>query len=242
MNFTYDKYRELLGLAKTKGYTFSSYNDEKTFEKSIILRHDVDFSLNKALDLAKLENELGISSTFFVLVTSDFYNLFSKQSVQIMNQIMNLKHVIGLHFDEQSYKFDTLDQLKEMVYSEAEILGKLLGKPIEILSMHRPSSFFLENDIFFEGLINSYGSKYFRDMKYISDSRMHWREDVYGIIENCNYNKIHLLTHPFWYSVENETIKEKLTAFILQSKIERFEQIDRNFTKLNEFLNKGEIL
>lgn len=106
--------------------------------------------------------------------------------------------------------------------------------------MHRPSKWILENDIQFEGIINSYSKKFLSDFKYLSDSRMHWREDILGIIESEQYDKLHILTHSFWYSDENETINEKLVKFIDKAKIERYYSLKDNIRDLDEIINEGE--
>ena len=43
--------------------------------KFFLIRHDVDFDLKLALDLAKFENKLGIKSTYIILTTCESYNI-----------------------------------------------------------------------------------------------------------------------------------------------------------------------
>lgn len=242
MEFTYNSYKKMINIAKKNGYIFCSYHDEKLYSKSIILRHDVDFSLVKALELAEIEAKLGISSNYFLLVTSDFYNVFSKQSEKIINQIIELNHNIGLHFDEQKYSNYSCDDLKEKVIYEANLLSQLFKVPINVVSFHRPTTLTLEKDLSFDGIINSYSFKYFKLMKYVSDSRMCWRENITRLLENNEFDKLHILTHPFWYNVELENTREKLLNFIFSSKTERFNQINNNFRDLHEFLGLEDIL
>ena len=229
MNFTYDAYLELINLLKEKNYHFCDYLNCDKYDKPVIFRHDIDNSLNKAFEIAKLEYENNITSTFFVLLSTNFYNVFSKESNEILKEIMGLGHQIGLHFDEKRYEISSVKELKYWVERESEILGYALDKEIKAVSMHRPSKWILENDIQFKGIINSYSKKFLSDFKYLSDSRMHWREDVLGIIESGEYDKLHILTHSFWYSDKSETINEKLTEFIDKAKIERY------FSLINKF-------
>ena len=43
------------------------------------------------------------------------------------------------------------------------------------------------------------------EIKYVSDSRRRWREDVDGIIAEKKFDKIQMLVHPLWY-YEKESI------------------------------------
>ena len=242
MDFTYVGYLELINLLKEKNYQFCNYFNYEDYDKSVILRHDIDNLLNKALEMARLEYENNIISTFFVLLSTDFYNVFSKKSNKILKEIISLGHHIGLHFDGNKYEILNAKELEYWVERESEILGYAIDKEIKVVSMHRPSKWIVENNIQFERIINSYSKKFLLDFKYLSDSRMHWREDVLGIIVNEKYNRLHILTHSFWYSHKNETINEKLMEFIDNAKIEQYYSLKDNIKDLDEIICKEDIL
>lgn len=146
-----------------------------------------------------------------------------------------------MHFDEKRYEINSLKDLEYWVKKEVSCLESLIDCSIYVVSMHRPSKWILENDIRFERIINSYSKTFFEEFKYLSDSRMYWREDVIRIIENQQYNKLHILTHPFWYSDKEETMKEKLINFINNSKMERYYNIKDNLRNIEEVLKVSEI-
>lgn len=241
MEFTFDAYKKLVITALNEGYSICSYENVDEYKKVIILRHDVDISPYKALELAEIEYEIGVQSTYFVLLSTEFYNIFSAKSSKIFAKILNMGHQIGLHFDEQKYKTSSLEQLKEYIYYEVEILTRALGTKIKVVSMHRPSKLILNKSIELDGLINTYSYKYFKKMKYISDSRMCWREDPIEVILSKKYNKVHILTHPFWYSNVKESIKEKLFRLIDSSKQKTYKNLYENFRNLDEFIDKKDI-
>lgn len=108
--------------------------------------------------------------------------------------------------------------------------------------MHRPSKWILENDIQFDNIINSYSKEFIFNFKYLSDSRMHWREDVLNIIENENYDRLHILTHPFWYANRKETINKKIIRFMNDAKMDRYGYLKDNIRDIDEIINEGEIL
>ena len=50
------------------GYTITDYHNYQNTENPCILRHDIDYSIERAVKFAKMEKELGAASTYFVLV------------------------------------------------------------------------------------------------------------------------------------------------------------------------------
>lgn len=241
MDFTYKTYVDLINLLKQKGYQFTNYKNYKSIDKPVIFRHDIDNSLERALEVAKLENDNDIKSTFFVLLSTNFYNVFSKQSNDILKKIINLGHEIGLHFDEKRYEINNEEDLVYYVEYEKDVLGRELGIDIESVSMHRPSKSILENDIQFKHIINSYSKIFLHEFKYLSDSRMHWREDVFEIVKNEIYDKLHILTHPFWYAEAKGDIKERVSGFIKDANSERYYQMKDNIRDIEEIIMEYEI-
>jgi hypothetical protein len=73
MNCTFDlaHYRELLRAAKFGGYRFAGF-DRAPQAGELILRHDVDLSLDAALTVAEAEAEEGAWSTWFLMTRSVF--------------------------------------------------------------------------------------------------------------------------------------------------------------------------
>jgi hypothetical protein len=241
MIFTFKSYEDSIKNLFEKGYIFTRYANA-TNEKSVILRHDVDFSIKRAASFAEFENTLGVKSTYFVLLCTDFYNVFSKSSKDDLIRILSLGHDIGLHFDETKYIIDgDLNKFEKALRNEVDILSNAINYQVKTISMHRPSKFTLEGDFQFEGLINSYSKKYFNEYKYVSDSRMNWRENLDEIINSDQYNKLHILTHPFWYDHIEESVKEKLDRFCRQAVMERYKSLEDNVRDLSEILEKEDV-
>lgn len=240
MLFTYDNYIKMIKLLKKKDYSFVYYNDlgKNEIRKEVIIRHDVDFSLKKCLKIAEIEYKENVKSTFFILLSTNFYNIFSKESSKYLLKILELGHDIGLHFDEKRYEINNYDQLELYIEKEKYIIENYLSTRINAVSMHRPSKWILENDIKFKNIENTYSKKYIKDYKYLSDSRMFWREDVINTINTEKFQKLHILTHPFWYSAKNEDIKEKLLNFIEEKKLECFYNISNNIKNVEEIIKE----
>ena len=241
MNFTYGAYEEMLSLLKGNRYQVCNYENYKLGNRCVILRHDVDFSLGAALRFAELESKNGVRATYFLLLSTSFYNLFDRKANDIIKGIRGMGHDIGLHFDEARYPILNEQQLIKCVEKEISIMSQGLDMDIKAVSMHRPSKWVLEADIQFDTVINSYGKEFFNDFKYLSDSRMHWREDVYQVIESNAYERLHILTHPIWYGIEEGTMREKLKDFIREQKYNCYDAVRDNIRDLDEVLLKVDI-
>ncbi|WP_187106339.1 GNAT family N-acetyltransferase [Fusobacterium mortiferum] len=242
MEFTYLAYEKLIKQLKDKGYKFCDYTNYIGENKAVILRHDVDTSLNKALEMAKLEKKLGISAYYFVLLSTDFYNINSEKSLKILKEIRKLGGRIGLHFDEKKYNLKSKEDYIKYVNYELDILSRVLEEKIDVVSMHRPSKDFLEMDLEIPNVINSYQKKFFNDFKYVSDSRMSWRENVEEIVDSEKYSQLHILTHPFWYSEKIESMEEKLEQFLKLAIKERYESLEDNIRDFENIQTCKEVL
>lgn len=238
MEFTYQAYRNLIRQLRTNGYQFTDYHDYQSYNKAVIMRHDIDISLEKAVEMAEIEKDERIISTYFILLSTDFYNAASEKSLKAIKRIADCGHQIGLHFDEVKYaEIECMRTLVDAIKQEAEILSEITGFPISSVSMHRPSKETLNADYEIEGIINSYGKVFFKDFKYVSDSRRCWWENVEEIIESDKFERLHILTHPFWYHAKEKTIQESIGDFINAAATERYENLKMNITDLDGILN-----
>lgn len=241
MNFTYSAYRGLISLLKQKDYCFCGYSDYADKKKCVIMRHDIDNSVERAAKLAQVEHEEGIRSTYFVLLKTDFYNPASKRVNDSLHAIKDMGHEIGLHFDETVYQGCSEEVLKEKIREEADILSAICGFPIRSFSMHRPNKVTLEKSLEIPGLVNSYGEEFFRNFKYLSDSRRNWREPVLDVIQSGEYNRLHILTHAFWYGEKEESIQEAVKGYILAARKERYRSFSENIRDLEQIVSLSDI-
>lgn len=238
MQFTYDAYRSLIRILRENDYVFADYITCDDLKKSVILRHDIDYSIEKAVELAALEAEENVKSTYFVLLSSEFYNLAAKENKDKILQINRLGHDVGLHFDELNYDDDCKKNVPKLILKEVQMLEDLLQIEVKSVSMHRPSNGTLEADYDLYPYINSYGKKFFKQFKYVSDSRRRWREDVVNVIESGTYEKLHILTHAFWYHKEEKDLYTTIKDFIEQGKADRYYILDKNITDLKSILGE----
>lgn len=238
MQFTYEAYRSFLNELKEHGYQDCLYTDWDRYDKTVILRHDIDFSIEAACCLSEIEREAGMHSTYFVLLNTDFYNIASAQSRRMIDRIKENGGEIGLHFDEAFYMEQDIIQA---ILNEKEILERILDIPIRYVSMHRPSSRMLEGNLKIEGMTNAYAEVFTKEFKYLSDSRRIWREDVEKIIREETVSRLHILTHAFWYRQKELTVKETLKDFIWKGKYRTYRSLEQNIRNVSELLALSEI-
>jgi len=212
-DFTIDNYVRLLKQAKSR-YKFASFNDQITPGK-IFLRHDLDISIQAAEKMALVEQELQISSTFFVLIHCEFYNALDKSNVLSLKNIMAMGHKIGLHFDVHFYDIKKDTELENHILKEAEILESVLGINVDTFSFHNNNDFTLScKQEKIGGLINVYSSDFKENIGYCSDSSGYWRyERLENVILESRYEILQVLIHPCWW--QNEILPPRQRIFNL---------------------------
>ena len=241
--FKYKWYTGLIHDLKLHGYHICDYVNWKEYDRCAILRHDIDNDIEKAVRIAEIESENDVRSTFFVLLTSDYYNLYSLENITRIGKIISLGHEIGLHFDEVRYPDEkSAEGLIYRIKEEADILSAMIDRRVNVVSMHRPSKNILDDDLRIPNMINSYGDVFFKEFKYLSDSRKRWREPVDKIINSEDYERLHILTHPIWYNDNDISIHDVLLDFVNKGNLKRYECMKNNITCLDEIINIDEVL
>lgn len=161
----------------------------------------------------------------------------------MLDSILSCGHEIGLHFDEVRYPeaMGNAEAIREKILLEADTLSRAVGRPVTKVSMHRPSKNILESNLTIPGMVNTYSEKFFREFKYLSDSRRRWREPVEEIISEQRYERLQILLHPFWYYEKETDLKESVAFFINSANLERYDELNDNLSNLSEILNRDEV-
>lgn len=170
--------------------TFCNY---KNFYKPFIIRHDIDISIEQAHFISKIEEQLGIKTTYLFMVSSNFYNCNSGINKKYIKEMDNSGFEIGLHFHP------TGNNLYYNFNKEKDILSNIIGHEIQTVSIHQPS---IHNKYpIFNGYNNTYSEEFFEDERYLSDSRMTFRgKDPYKFIRNNKKWPAQILLHPINFS------------------------------------------
>ena len=211
-DFTPDAYAALLDQFVARGYQVRGYADALPDQAHLILRHDLDMSIQAARATADIEAKRGMKAHYFVLMRTEMYNPWSAQGRADLGAIADAGHDIGLHLDASLYP-DDLDALDDACATECDALAQVLGRPVNIVSLHRPQAGLLGLKRSLGGRPHSYQPRFFRDIGYCSDSRGAWRHghpcDHPAVAEG---RALQLLTHPIWWSSDGDAIA-KLESF-----------------------------
>ena len=212
-----DGYAAILACARAAGYRLRCMRDAVADDAgepqrgapTMLLRHDVDFSLEHALAMAELELRLGTRSTYFVLLYNDYYNPLSPAGRKLVRDIARLGHEVGLHWDSSVYE-QRPAAMRGHFRRELLTLSALVGQPISSASRHIPAdSPWLD----LRGMVpnEAYSESIQRRFAYVSDSAMKWRERTpldliaHGV-------EIQFLAHPLWWLAPGSTREEKLRS------------------------------
>lgn len=207
-DFSYQYYRQLIEAIKSE-IPLRDFSEIKVTDNHFfILRHDVEFSVEKAYELAKFErDQLGITSSYFFQTRNYSYNPFAFKNISLIKQIYDMGHKIGLHVNMNGFTHH--DTLMMLIKNDISMLQNSLGLPIDRFSFHRPKHEILMQEINIDGLINVYNKPYFHfhtkipasvKVHYFSDSEHRWKYGNPISILNEPIKKIQLLTHPYSWS------------------------------------------
>ena len=199
-DFLETHYRELLCQAR-KSYTFATYECIPWGERFVLWRHDVDYSLNRALRLARIEAEMGVRATYFINPRSDFYNLFETTQVSAVRSILDLGHEVGLHFDSACHQGSGDSSLESGLHCDARLISSVFGISLAAFSFHNPDAADLRCDEeLYGGLINCYSRRFRTEVGYCSDSNGFWRfRRLMDVLEVASDRCLQVLTHPGWW-------------------------------------------
>lgn len=212
IEFTHAAYRKLLSWLKERGFHVGAFRETGREERFVILRHDIDFSPAKALEMARMDHDAGCTATFFVLLTSPYYNALSRAALAIFREISSLGHELGLHLDFTGFDVLNPAQQQEKVKLLAACFGDAVGQRITVVSQHKPTTSGIRID--FPDFSDAYSDRFFKEIGYISDSRMQFQEnDVYGFFEQRP--KSQMLIHPLWWNparIDRREVFERLAV------------------------------
>jgi hypothetical protein len=201
--FDFEHYRELLAAAQAGGYRYAFFENEPR-EGDLLLRHDVDLSLDAALRLAELEAEAGAQATYFLMTQSVFYNLASEEGERAVARLRELGHRVGLH----------------AVYPRARRDERF--EPV--LAWHNPDPEYMCEPV--DGVINVMQAPWFSPETYRSDSNQRWRSGCpHDELRAAVFPWLQLLTHPEIWAFPGATMSETMHSLLDAERERRLEQM-----------------
>jgi hypothetical protein len=188
--FDLEHYRDLLEAAKRGGYRFAFF-DHDPEPGELLVRHDVDLSLEAAVRMAELEGDAGARATYFLMTESVFYNLASAEGRETLARLRELGHGVGLH----------------AVWPRAELDERF----DPVVAWHNPDPEYMREPV--DGAVNVMQAPY-ADL-YRSESNQHWRQGCpHEELAAGAFERLQLLTHPEIWAYPGETMRETMLAML----------------------------
>lgn len=211
-----EDYRALVAALLDLGYRVCGYDDARPDRRDLILRHDIDMSIDCAVALAEAERAMGVAATYFTLLRTDMYNPWSAAGREGIRSLVALGHDVGLHFDASLYP-DDLALLDAACADECDALEQVSGAPVRMVSFHRPAKPLQGLARTIGGRRHAYEPAFFAQMGYSSDSNGAWAHghplDHDALKEG---RALQLLTHPIWWIGEGNTAAARLDWYVRQ--------------------------
>lgn len=215
-NFTSSNYLFLLRKL-TSRYRVVRFGQEVISEPAALWRHDIDFSPQRALAMAKQEADFGVSATYFVQVSSRYYSIFEPETAAIIRAIGALGHDVGLHFDPEVCKHKDNAAFEGRIKFESAALSEIAEMDVSAFSLHNPTTFAAKelDSLKCAGLLNASASIFRASYTYCSDSNGMWRfSSVESLIADPSVTKLYTLTHPEWWQETDMMPREKIQRCI----------------------------
>lgn len=241
--FSYDDYREIIRIIKSTGRQ-CSYAEALGKDNFVIMRHDVEYSVERAYQMAKVEQSMDFVSTFFFQWTNNTYNILSRRNMDMIKDMHERGQHIGLHFALNG--MTDMQQIRKRIQMEIDILSEMFGFEITEFSIHRPSKDVLRENIKLDGILNAYQDDFFTfadkinestalTVKYMSDANHIWR---YGYPDEANitgYDKVQILVHPFAWSKKGGGNFDNYRDLLQEKYIEMVESVDNECKDFGEY-------
>jgi hypothetical protein len=200
-DFSLAHYGGLLEAAREGGYRFAGF-DRAPGRGDLILRHDVDLSLDSAIAMAELEAEDGVWSTWFLMTRSVFYNLASTEGERAIARLRELGHRVAHH----------------AVWPHVDLDDRF----DPVVAWHNPEPAYMWGEI--AGASSVMRKPFFDADHYRSDSNQNWRHRCpHDELAEGRFEWLQLLIHPEIWVYEGATMGETMRAFLAADERARLE-------------------
>lgn len=177
LDFTRNKYRQLLKGFQTTGYdfiTYAAYCQGKRPKRFVILRHDVDLKPHHSLAIAKIEHEMGILAVYYFRAVPESWDEYT------MKEIAGMGHEVGYHYESLTKCQGNMDAAYRDFKQNLETIRMLTS--VQTICMHgSPKSPYDSKDIWKNysyrdlGIIGEpYFDTDFSQVLYLTDTGRRW--------------------------------------------------------------------
>ncbi len=203
-------YKALLKRALDNEYEFVSFLDERETGKHIYLRYDVNWSCKPALELAEINQMLGVQGTFFFALQSENYNIFSPQNQKVIQTIHILGQHIGFIFIPPR-QFSTNDSgFADKIVQDYMLFAREIPEVEPVFIWDNATSELISWSAIHQipGLLNLYSPRWINDIPMYSDVLAQYSVSDFETILDKGNSKLQLSLHPIFWIVGGETLEE----------------------------------
>jgi len=216
-DFSHKQYIKLLNTLKNNDFQFitveeyfnSNYDHLKPF---IMMRHDVDRRPNSSLQMARIENNLGVKATYY------FRTIPQTLKPEIIKAIANLGHEIGYHYECLAETNGDYEKAIVDFELNLSLLNELY--PIKNIAMHgRPTSkwdsrlLWDKYDYKKYGIVSEpYFDIDFNEIFYITDAGRSWDNETINLRDRVDtgFNFFFKHTEEIIESLKNDKLPSKI--------------------------------
>ncbi len=130
MDFTVKKYRELVLALKDAGYefvTYAEYAEGRRAERLVVMRHDVDRDMRRAVVIAQVEREMGVRASYYVRERF----IEEKEAIGLLS---DMGHEVGYHYEELVTEKGDVDKAYARLVRNIDRLRQLVD--VRTITMH----------------------------------------------------------------------------------------------------------
>lgn len=245
--FVYKEWDRFCSKLKNKNINcltaFNAIEAAKTNLNYIIIKHDVETNVKKALKIAQIENKYNIKSTFYV----QSYLINTHRNVKLLKKICSLGHEVTYHYDVLDSNKGNYD-LAIMEFEKTVLKFNKLFQPVKTVCPHgnpvmKRNGWSSNKDFFRNKKIKKKFShikdivinpeKFInKELAYISDAGFDWK-----LITSISENDRDLSVNKSLNNLDNvfTLIDDETKSVILSSHPHRWVQ-SKNIAKLKKYV------
>lgn len=181
-DYTYELYERLLETAIANDYEIvpvsESVAGESPTGRYAVIRHDVDRKPENALDLARMEADLGVSTTYYFRAIEKTFR------PDLLTSVEDLGHEVGYHYEDVDEADGDLAAARRSFRSNLDRFRRYVD--VETVAMHgNPLTPHDNRDLWeivdpidFDLSGEAYLSADFTDVVYFTDANRTWADEV----------------------------------------------------------------
>ena len=204
-----------------------------------LVRHDVDITPWAALEMAEVERDEGVTTTYYYRFHAPWYNLLDAKVLDSVQKVHAMGHEVGLHY-EPGFFLSRGEDPVEGTRRDIRLFEECTGIETQTIAQHQPAQGPLLDEIDPQHAC-AYQEALVREIPYFGDSGFHWREGCV-CTKLGQHERLHTLIHPHSWTISDRPWQDVLRAHAtdLSGRIE--EETETYIREVESYLSQREQL